>query len=253
MSFSIESNATFNDIEYIVKDCKNFIDDINKHRLIKKQNEKDKIELPDLEYKNNVVTIKKNTKLMYTNISIPFKVKTEINFNELRDFSKKFPFFLIEVPKDVLTKEKTEDDNISFKLKYKRVSGFVNMNDILSEIDQLKQSEEYDNLTIIRYLEKKFQKSFEEIKGYILEWEKKYSSKKNNIASSFKKGILVSITNNGVLLNGITKIYQIPILYNFFTFFIGMFLDYDILIKEKETEDSVILEYMLNYKNLHSR
>jgi hypothetical protein len=250
MSFSTESNANFKDIDEAVKDCKKFIEDINKSRITR-TGEKDKIEPPDFTYLDSKITIKKNTKIMYTNVIIPFTSPKVIDFNKLRDFSKKFPYFLVEVPKDVIKKDSEKDENLSFKLKYKRVSGFVNMNDILSEIDQLKQLDKYDNSIIIKHLEKKFQKSFDEIKGYMLEWEKKYSSKKSNIASSFKKGILISVSNNGILLNGITKIYQIPLLYNFFTFYIGLFLDYDIFIKQKEVKMifSKNINYTMNQNN----
>lgn len=245
MSFSMESNASFEDIEYVVKDCKKFIEDINKNRITR-SGEKEKIDTPDFNYENNKITIKKNTKIMFTNIMIPFISKVVIDFNKLRDFSKNFPYFLIEVPKDVIKKDKELDDNLSFKLKYKRVSGFVNMNDILTEIDKFKQEEKHDNAFIIHYLEKKFQKSYDEIKGYMLEWEKKYSSKKSNI--SFKKGILISISNNGIMFIGITKIYQIPLLYNFFTFFLSLFFDYDLLIKQKNVKNffSKNIDYKLN-------
>jgi hypothetical protein len=123
----------------------------------------------------------------------------------------------------------------SIKLKYKRISGFANMNDILLEIDKLKQKYDKDIGIIIKTLESKYQKSIDEIKGYLLEWEKKYSSSKSSkISSEFKSGILVSISNNNIIINGITKLYQIPLLYKFFTTFLNMFISYNELEKNKE-------------------
>jgi len=234
VSFDAENNATFKDIEYTIKDCKNLIEDINKNRITKKLNEKDKIELPNINILNNKITLKDNTNIIFMNIIIPLKIDKKIDFKKLYDFSKKFPNFLAEFPKDDLKKDDNKMEN-SIKLRYKRVSGFANMNDILLEIDKLKQLYDKDTLYIIKFLEKKYQKSVDEIKGYLLEWEKKYSSSKTSkVASEFKTGILVTISDNNILLNGITKIYQIPLLYNFFVTFLTLFLNYEDFMKNKD-------------------
>ena len=169
---------------------------------------------------------------MYKGITIPLKLNVNLDFNKLFEFSKQFPYFLVEIPKDVSKYE--QGDNKSIKLKYRRISSFANMNDILNEIDKLKQKYDKDIGIIIKILEKKYQKSVDEIKSYLLEWEKKYSSKSAKISSFFRSGILVTISNNNILINGITKIYQIPLVYNFFVMFLTLFINYDKFLQNKE-------------------
>jgi hypothetical protein len=108
------------------------------------------------------------------------------------------------------------------------------MNEIMLDIDRLKQKYDNDVGIIIKLLEKKYQKSVDEIKSYLLEWERKYSiSKSSKIKSEFRTGILVTISQNNIVINGITKIYQIPLVYKFFVTFINLFLKYDTYIKNK--------------------
>ena len=57
----------------------------------------------------------------------------------LNDFSKKFPYFVVDFPKSVIKKiENKNKIHNSLKIKYKRISRFANMSDILYEIDKLK-------------------------------------------------------------------------------------------------------------------
>jgi len=53
VSFDADNSANFSDIEVSVKDCKKIIDDINKNRIVKKTDEKQKIESPDMDFTNN--------------------------------------------------------------------------------------------------------------------------------------------------------------------------------------------------------
>jgi hypothetical protein len=241
VSFKSDNNATFKDVEQSVLNCKKIIENINRQRVVKKIDEYDKIEVPDMEFKDNIVYLKKNTKLIFTNIIIPYNLNNEIliDFTKLEDFAKKFPFFITTHQSDksskVDPKNSQGQNQRSIKLKYKRISGFANMNEIMLDIDRLKQKYEKDITTIIKTLEKKYQKSIDEIKSYLLEWEKKYSmSKSSKISSEFRTGILVTISKNNIVINGITKIYQIPLVYKFFVSFIHMFLKYDDYIKNKD-------------------
>jgi hypothetical protein len=234
VSFENIFNANLLDVENVVKDCKKFIEDINKNN---KTMDKDiKINPPDFDFKDREVILKKNTKIVFMNISIPLRLNKPLDFTKLLEFSKYFPYFLSELPKDSIKKENKvggNTENTSIKLKYKRVSGFANWNEILEVIDILKQKDEKDSI-ILRTLEKKFNKSLEEVKKYLLEWKKKYySSQSYKIDPKYKKGILVSITNNNIKLDGVTKIYQIPLLYNFFTVFMTLFINYEEYIKDK--------------------
>ena len=233
-SFKSENNATFKDVEECVINCKKILENINKHRVVKKIGEYDKIEVPYMEFKDNHVYFKENTKLIFTNIIIPYNLNNEISidFVKLEEFSKKFPFFITSYQdKKIIGLKNTQR---SIKLKYKRISGFANMNEIMLDIDRLKQKYEKDIGLIIKTLEKKYQKSVDEIKAYIIEWDKKYSmSKTSKLKSEFRTGILVTISKNNIVINGITKIYQIPLVYKFFVSFIHLFLNYDDYMKNK--------------------
>jgi len=253
VSFKDEFNANFYDVEDVIKNSKKIIEDINKNRIIKKIDEKGKIDVPDMTYINNTVSFKKNTKIIYMNITIPIYFNVNFDFKKMLEFSKKFPYFLAEFPKNLLKIEEQNSEN-SIKFKYKRISNFANMNDILAEIDILKQKYEKDSAIIIKILEKKYQKTVDEIKKYLIEWEKKYSSSKSlKISSEFRTGILVTISNNNILIHGITKIYHIPLLYNFFVKFLILFINYDEYAKNKNFKKFLVTKNLnanaLNYDN----
>lgn len=247
VSFEGIFNATFYDIINTIKDCKKIIEDINKNRLTKKKDELEKIELPDLEFNDGKVIFKNNTKIIFINVLIPLKLSKALDFKKLAEFSKKFPYFLSEFPKNTLKKDDNTKIETSIKFKYKRVSGFANMNDILLDIDILKQKYDKDPSIIIKSLEKKYQKSVDELKGYLLEWEKKYSSSKTlKVASQYKTGILVNITNSNILIYGITQVYQISLVYKFFVTFLNLFIDYDNFMKDKTFKE------VFHSKNINS-
>lgn len=240
ISFKSENNATFTDVEYAVKDCKSLIGDINK-ALIRENNNID-INPPNMNIKNNEILLKKNTKIMFMNIIIPLFLKKNIDYKLLLDFSKKFPYFFSEAD----NKDKEEN---SLVLKYKRVSLFANMDDILYEIDKLKERypNDEDTRLIISILQKKYDKSVDEIKRYLLEWEKKYHSKQSSLISAdFKKGILIKISKNNILIKGITKIYQISLIYNFMVCFMTLFINYDKYIKNDKD-----FKKLMSSKNLN--
>lgn len=240
ISFKSENNANFYDIEYAIKDCKKLITDINK--VLTKMDEDITINSPNMNIKDNEILLKKNTKIMFMNIIIPIYFKENIDFKLLSEFSKKFPYFFAEVD----NKDKEENSII---LKYKRVSLFANMEDILFEIDKLKliYPNDEDIRLIIAILQKKYDKSIDEIKRYLLEWEKKYHSKQSSIISpDLKKGILIKISKNNILIKGITKIYQISLIYNFMVCFLTLFIHYDEFLKKDKNFKKLILSKNLN-------
>ncbi|NBS84883.1 MAG: hypothetical protein EBS59_09380, partial [Verrucomicrobia bacterium] len=177
VSYLNENKASFSDIEYAINDCRNFIENVNKNRIVKKINEKAKIQLPEFKYKDGNIITNKYTNIVFMILSIPLNLSVALDFKKLYDFSMKFPFFVVETPKNILKTDKNNKEETSLKLRYKRISGFVNMNDILLDIDKLKEKS-VDNGLIIKILQKKYDKSIEEIKSYIIEWERKYSSSK---------------------------------------------------------------------------
>jgi len=238
-------------MELIVKDCREMLENINKHKVVKKVGEKLKIDIPDLTYRNGIIKMNKNTKLRYMNVIIPTNYGRPLDFKKLTEFSKKFPYFIVEVPKNILKKDENENKiENSIKIRYKRISGFVNMNDILFEIDKLKEKG-LENGFIIKLLEKKYQKTIEEIKKYMIEWEKKYSSTKSKkISSEFKQGILITITESKILIHGITKIFQLPLLYKFCTTFMTLFINYDNFIKNSVFKKIFTGKNTINDKNV---
>jgi hypothetical protein len=256
VSFNTEINADFNDIENTIKDCKKIIEDINRNKIISKINEKVRINTPDMDIIDNKIVFKKNTKIVFMNIAIPIKYNNIFDFKKLLDFSFNFPSFLSEFPKDDviekqdLTQKYFLDESKSekgIKLKFRRISGFANMNEILKDIDILKEKDESD-IKILKILEFKYKKNIEELKKYLLEWKRKYSlSKSTKIDSKFKFGITATITNQNIKIDGITKLYQIPIIYNFFTTFITLFNNYESFI-----HDDKIFKKYFSGKNINN-
>ncbi len=254
ISFLSDNNATFHDIEYIINDCNSFIKDINKNRIVKKVGESAKIEPPELEFKNRQLILKDNTKIIFLNIIIPLNLNKPIDFKKLHEFSNKFPYFLVNVSKEL--NKKKHGDNVSeymarstdnsFEIIYKRISRFANMNDILFEIDKLKEKH-IDNNIIVKILQKKYQKSIDEIKHYLIEWERKYSSSKSSKGNTeFKKGLSIIVTDKNISIRGITKIYQIPLIYKFFTAFLTMFINYEDYVKEDKVFKKIFLQNLGN-------
>ena len=156
ISFENENEADFKDVEFAVKNCKKLIEDINKNIIPKKINNIKSIEPPDLNIKNKSISLKDNTKIKFINIIIPLRQNKKINFKELLEFSKKFPSYLYDETKDLELKNQQKLET-NLKLRYKKVSGFTPMNQIIHEIDMLKQKDEKD-INIIKLLEKKYQK-----------------------------------------------------------------------------------------------
>ena len=182
------------------------------------------------------------------NIIIPIYIGKKLDFKKLGEFSKKFPYFLSEIPKDstdTLNIDLKQENSIKFK--YKRVSAFANMNDILLEIDKLKQKYEHDTSFILKSLEKKFQKSIDELKLYLIEWEKKFSSIKTlKIASELKTGITITINDENILITGVTKLYHVPLIYNFFVTFLTLFINYEDYMRDKEFKKIFLSKNMLS-------
>ena len=247
MSFKGDDNVSFDEVQLSVDDCKKMIHDINKNMTIITKT-KQLLKPPDIEYgqssdieKNRTLVLKNNTKIIYMNLQIPIYGGKKIDFNKLLEFSRNFPNYLSEFPKEVAKKNGEEKsrkeigEKISLKLKYNRVSNFANMNEVMQFIDLLKQKG-VNNIVIIKSIEKKFNKSMEEAKKYLIEWTKKFGSGKTKSTKSqhFSNGVSILINNNNIELKGVTKIYQVPIIYKFITAFMNMYFNYDKLMANKE-------------------
>ena len=170
LSFDADDNVDLYDASYSIKNIKKLVEDINKNLVSKKVNVNPKIDPPDVDVKNDNIILKKNTMLKYCNIIIPFIKKININFNELYEFSKNFPEYLYDENKDLNNKNKQKLIN-GIKLRYKKISGFIPMSDIIKDIDILKSKSEID-IDIIQIISKKYGKTQDEVSKYILEWKK---------------------------------------------------------------------------------
>ena len=253
LSFNYEDKVDIYDVSYSLKNCKKLIEDINKNLISKKVNVIQKIEPPDLNIENDTIVMKKNTDLRYCNIYIPILKNLNINFNELYEFSKKFPEYLYDENRNSNNKQRLIN---SLKLRYKKVSGFIPMTDIIKDIDILKSKGELD-MNIIQIISKKYSKPHDEVSDYILEWKKKYSSfMSKRIDSEYKIGVEIEITNNNIKLNQITSFYQVNIIYEFIKVFLLMFLkekknnNLNLFMNNKKLNNSVANEdnYILSYK-----
>ncbi len=229
VSFPARLNASFNDVLLSVKDCKRNIDDINKY--LRTIDEGKIIEAPDMNIESgNEIVLKQNTKINYVNISIPV-LTPNIDYVKLEEFARNFPSF-ITVAKKVNIKE-----GRSLHLKYIRVSGFSNMNEVLEYIEYLFLNlvEQDKDTIIIRSLQKKFNQTEEQAKSYLLEYKKKFSSQKSKmIDTKTKKGISIVISENSIQCTGLTKIYQIPKIHQFFSLFFNLFMNQDKMSSNKD-------------------
>jgi hypothetical protein len=243
VSFKSNNNAKMSDVKEAIDDCKNLLKDINNNISSIKLKEMNPIELPEFNIENdNKIVLKSNTKIIFMNIIIPFTYEGALNLEKLYEFSKNFPNFLSKLPKENIPINASNKDDLSIQLKYNRVSGFANMNQIMTTIDILKQNNESD-IFIIKAIEKIYQKSFEESKGFLIEYKKKFLvSTSSKIDPKFKRGILVTITKNNIKLDGITKIYQVPLIYKFFVSFLTLFFNQE---KYKQ-ENKNFKTYFLN-------
>ena len=246
LSFDNNDKVNLSDVSYGLKNCKKLIDDINKNLISKKVNIKQSIDPPDIDVKDNEIVLKKNTQLKYCNVIIPFLKNLNINFNDLYEFSKKFPEYLYDESKNLDNKNKQRLIN-SIKLRYKKISGFIPMSDIIKDIDILKSKGEND-IDIIQLISKKYTKTQDEVSNYILEWKKKYSSyMSSRIDSEYKIGVEIEINNSNIKLNQITSFYQINIIYNFIKNFLMMFFNEK---KNKSLNDIIKNKRLnLNLKN----
>lgn len=252
MAFKTEQKATIRDVKVAIDDCGSIITDINNNTTSIKLGEMKPIETPGINITSDNIVFKPNTKLVFMNIIIPFKYDPAlINLDKLYEFSKNFPNFLSKLPKENLPSvDNSSKDGISIRLKYNRVSGFANMNQIMTTIDILKQKNEPD-IIVIRTIEKLYQKSMEEAKAYLLEWKKKFSAlTSSKIDPKFKLGILVTITKSTIKLYGITKIYQIPMVYKFFTTFMTLYFMQNDLQKSDKNFKKYFVSHNKDKKNI---
>ena len=174
------------------------------------------------QYKSNnkEIHFSENTEVKFLNIIIPFQKEQSFNFKDLYEFSKKFPSYFFD---DSQNKKQSQNFNNNLELRYKKISGFTPMSDIIRDIDILKHEKTAES-NIIQFLQEKYEKSKEEVNKYIQEWIRKYStSSSSKIDSHFKLGNKIEINNQNIKVSGITKVYLIPIIYQFLQTFMYLY------------------------------
>ena len=246
--FQEQDKATFHDVVHGVKDVKKLIEDVNKNIMSKKVNINYRIDPPDIHIDKNKknMRLSENTEIRFCSIFIPIQKKINIDYKKLYDFSSKFKEYLhYEIKND-------KDKSRSLRLIYKKVSGFIPMSDILLRIDRLK-SEGIGNHNIIQILSHEFDQTQDEIQRYLIEWEKKYASyMSKRIDSEMKVGVEIEITSNYIKLKNISKLYQVPLIYNFLNTFLSMFLyekNNNLEIKPINNNEDSYIEVYPNHNN----
>ncbi len=240
VSYSAENQAKLNDVVLAVKNCKKLIDDINTHipdyRLIRSVDERKRIQSPDMSLENGIVKFKKNTKMTFLNLTITMNLPKQIDFKKLKEFSELFTNYLAEEPK---TKQNEAIVQNSLKLRYKRVSSFANMSEIMAKISKMMDIGQSDML-IKDMIMKNYDKTEQEAENYLLQYKRKYAVLgKGKIDTTFKLGVRVQIFQDKILFDGITKIYQVPEIYKFFTTFIYVFMYLERFEKNKDFEKQI--------------
>ncbi len=231
VAFKSEYKAGFRDVQECIMNCKDFIDDINKHvidyRISRAVDVNRKIVPPKsdlVEHKGLVLS--KNATITYMNYFIEYHGGEKVDFKELYDFAKLFPNFISINP----NQEKSIRVN-SIEIRYNRVSGFANLDDVMIRIDKLKSSGATDGL-IIKVIEKEFGKTEEECKKYMIEYKNKYSKiQSSSTDSTSKLGFIIQITKNNINIRGVRNMRHMYDTYRFITLFMTLFLEREELKK----------------------
>ncbi len=223
VAFKSENKASFGDINECIMNCKDFVDDINRnildYRISRSVDIDRKIAAPYSELdKNGGLKLSDNCVIAYMNYFIEYSGGENIDLKDLYEFCKLFPNFLSINPNKSLGLN-------SIQLRYNRVSGFANLDEIMEKIDNLKNKGIKDGL-IIKFLEKEFGKSTEECKKYIVEYKKKYSHIQSSSSDSTNKlGFVIQITKNSINIRGVRNMRHIYDTYRFITLFLSLYLN----------------------------
>lgn len=248
ISYTSDYNANFNDIKKVIDNSKLLLNNINNinYSLNHSKNNHTKLFEPNVELIDNKVLFNEHTKIKFLNIIIPYTTTTDINFQELYKFSKYFSNFIV-FSNFMSPEESIKEGSLTFR--YKRVSGFVNLDKIMATIDILKESNIKDSV-IINKLIKNFNKTETEVKSLLNTWKKKYSFFKNSrITTKYKLGLQVVITRQNIKINGITNLFQIVNTYKFCTLFLYLFLNKHLVNKKfisQEHNTNEINQYFIN-------
>ncbi len=221
VAFKTENKASFQDIQECIENTKSFIEDINKnvidYRISRSISIDKKIMPPETRYeKNKGIVMSENCNIAYMNYFIEYTSDENIDLKDMFQFCKLFPSFLTVHP--------TKSFGVnSIEIRYNRVSGYANLDEIMEKIQDLKMKNVNERL-IIQILQKEFGKSQDECSKFLLEYKKKYSHIQSKSDSSSKLGFVILITKNNVTIKGVRNMRHIYDTYRFVRLFISLFL-----------------------------
>jgi hypothetical protein len=136
VAFKSEYKARFIELNDCIKNCGDFIDDINHniidYRISRSIDVNKKIIKPQCNLdKNSGIILSSNCTIAYMNYFIEYKNGAQIDLKDLYEFCKLFPSFIS------LNPNKSAGSN-SIQIRYNRVSGFANLDEIMEKIYNLK-------------------------------------------------------------------------------------------------------------------
>ena len=204
-------NATIYTLIDNINDLINIIKNINNSDALE-----NKIKLPEIKFENNVLRTNDNIKIISLNTILNFKPTTNINHNDLYNFSKIFtPYTSYK-----LDKEQTET---RITLLYKRISNFTNMSDIYKQINeqlQLGKSE----MSILSYIVERFDISTKEATLLFSDFKKRHGGYQDYSLMK-QTGITTCINLNkfNIHINGIQNFYLLVNVNKFITAMISIF------------------------------
>ena len=150
LSFIEEYKANLDIVKNIINEINKLFQKININII---QNKKRYISLIDIDFKKDSINETELTKILYLNFVIILK-RQDLNIIILNKISKMFSTFLVKTVES--------DNNINFRLKYKRRSNFKNLHEIFDDITDKKEEGMLDS-DIKKEIQEKYQKTFEEI------------------------------------------------------------------------------------------
>ncbi len=146
IAFKSENKATFHEIHEAIMNCKDFIEDVNRnvidYRISRSIDIEKKIIPPESSvHPKRGLELSKNCTIAYMNYFIDYRGGDKIDLKDLFEFCKLFPSFFSIHPTKSLGLN-------SIKMRYRRVSGFADLDEVMERIERLKKSGAKDGLII---------------------------------------------------------------------------------------------------------
>lgn len=218
ISFRENYDSSFKDIQYLCDDIKEVLDNINKNVKLTRKFKFNFI-APKLIYANSMVKLDKFTNIDYFNSTTFFNFNKKVNLKELAKFLENFNFMV----------NYKRDKNVvinSINLKYKRVSNYVNMSDIMYFIDE-KKKEGMDDIEILKEISESCDKTDKESDKLLKKWKIEYGLVKKKENEKYNTGASLDIYEKKFAISGIKDVKLLKRIYNFCGRIIYIFLNQD--------------------------